>query len=66
MRAKAAPLQALRANTPCQRANPFEDEDDDEYEDDKDPLHPQQFPLPIHQHPRSRLRLAGYRFEDSL
>jgi hypothetical protein len=37
-RAKAAPLQAVGANTPCRRAIAFEDEDDDEDEDEDDLL----------------------------
>jgi hypothetical protein len=34
-RAKAAPLQALGTNMPRQRANPFEDDDEDEYDLDR-------------------------------
>ena len=61
MHAKAAPLQAVGITHYIRRGAPIEDEDDDEYEDECNApvLDTQEFPLPIHQYPRSRFWLAG-------
>ena len=56
-----APLQAVGTSTSCQRTTPFRGRGRLR----KPLLHPQQVPLPIHQHLRRRCRLAGDCLEDT-